>query len=48
MARHDWVAAVTEPGAEYVATTELMRLGLHPYLPQSARRWRPAHSTLEL
>lgn len=41
MARSDWVALVTEPAAEYTAATELTRLGLHPYLPQAARRWSP-------
>lgn len=38
MARSDWVALVTEPAAEYVARTDLVRFGLEPYLPQIRRR----------
>lgn len=39
MARSDWAALVTEPAAEYRASSELARFGLHPYLPQTSRRW---------
>lgn len=38
MARSDWIALVTEPTAEYVAQTDLLRFGLTPYLPQVRRR----------
>jgi hypothetical protein len=48
MARNDWVALVTDPGAEYTAWVELTRVGLRPYLPQGRRRWHPPHSTTSL
>jgi hypothetical protein len=38
MARSDWTALLTEPAAEYLATTELQRFGLAPYLPQFRKR----------
>src|SRR5262245_11165844 len=40
MARTDWCAAVCNPTNEYLAVTELERLGLRPYLPQRRRQWR--------
>lgn len=43
MARDDWTALVTEPAQEYLAHSELQRLGLHPYLPQIRRRWTAPH-----
>jgi hypothetical protein len=41
LAKDDWVAAVTEPAAEYSAKIELERLGLHPYLAQFRKVWSP-------
>ena len=38
MARSDWAALLTEPAAEYVAHTELLRFGFTPYMPQVKRR----------
>jgi hypothetical protein len=48
MARDDWVAVVTDPGAEYTAFTELTRFELRPYLPQRRRRWRSPSSAKSL
>lgn len=41
MAKDDWIAAVTEPAAEYAAKIELERLGLSPYLAQFRKVWSP-------
>jgi len=38
MARTDWAALLTEPAAEYLAYSELVRFGLVPYLPQIKKR----------
>jgi len=38
MARTDWAALLTDPAAEYLANTELLRFGLRPYLPQFKKR----------
>jgi len=38
MARSDWAALLTEPAAEYLAHTELLRFGLDVYLPQLRKR----------
>jgi hypothetical protein len=38
MARSDWAALLTEPAAEYLAQSELLRFGLQPYLPQIKKR----------
>jgi hypothetical protein len=38
MARSDWAALLTEPAAEYLAHSELLRFGLEPYLPQLKKR----------
>jgi transcription antitermination factor NusG len=43
MARTDWTALVTDPAQEYLARSELERLGMHPYLPQVRRRWTAPH-----
>ncbi len=40
MARHDWIALVCEPMAEYKAFIDLQRYGLNPYLPQRKARCR--------
>jgi hypothetical protein len=48
MARNDWVAVVTEPGAEYLAWTELNRLGLRAYLPQGRKLWRHMRASTAL
>ena len=39
--RDDWACAITQSGHEYVAETDLRRLGLHPYLAQYRTSWRP-------
>ena len=41
MGSDGWCCAVTLSGHEYVAETDLRRLGLHPYLPQYRTPWRP-------
>jgi hypothetical protein len=43
MARNDWVAALTEPAAEYMACTELSRFGLNAYLPQLRKQFPSEH-----
>ena len=42
MGRSDsWACCITQSGHEYVAETDLRRLGLHPYLPQFRSTWSP-------
>ncbi len=41
-----WTALVTETGREYLALTELERLGLRPYLPQRKLRFTPPRTTV--
>jgi hypothetical protein len=48
MARNDWVAVVTDPGAEYLALTELNRLGLRVYLPQGRKLWHHVRASTAL
>jgi transcription antitermination factor NusG len=43
MARHDWIALVCDPAAEYTAWVDLERFGLSPYLPQLRKRWIHPH-----
>ena len=46
--RDDWACCITLGGHEYVAETDLRRLGLHPYLPQYREIWRPRGETKPL
>jgi hypothetical protein len=39
--KNAWACAITQGGHEYVAETDLRRLGLHPYLPQYRASWSP-------
>jgi hypothetical protein len=41
MAKDAFACAVTQGGHEYVAETDLRRLGLHPYLAQYRVSWSP-------
>ena len=43
--RDSWAAVMTAAAAEYAVTTELTRLGLHPYLAQRKQRWLPRGAT---
>ena len=39
--KDSWACAITQGGHEYVAETDLRRLGLHPYLAQFRQSWSP-------